>query len=111
MDKVELKIKSELSQEEELGDVPDEFLGTFFHFNLPRQYIHNHSSDPLLFTLMEEPVILPASQVTVDLATIKSHLLSDKHDPFNRQPLSIEDVIPNAELKEKIRLWRASKRL
>lgn len=66
-------------------------------------------SDPLLFTLMEEPVILPASQMTVDLATIKSHLLSDKHDPFNRQPLSIDDVLPNTALKERIQIWRATK--
>ena len=57
---------------------------------------------------MEEPVILPSSQVTVDLATIKSHLLSDNHDPFNRQPLKIEDVIPNVDLKAKITAWRAS---
>ena len=56
---------------------------------------------------MEEPVILPSSQVTVDLSTIKSHLLSDSHDPFNRQPLKIEDVIPNADLKEKIAAWKA----
>lgn len=71
-------------------------------------YIYDLILDPLLFTLMEEPVILPASQVTVDLATIKSHLLSDNHDPFNRQPLKIEDVIPNTELKGKIADWRAN---
>lgn len=66
--------------------------------------------DPLLFTLMEEPVILPSSRVTVDLATIKSHLLSDKFDPFNRQLLSIEDVIPNTELKERIQKWKLEKK-
>ncbi len=57
---------------------------------------------------MQEPVILPSSQVTIDLATIKSHLLSDTHDPFNRQPLKIEDVVPNVELKAKIMAWRAN---
>ena len=98
VDQVEEKIKSEVSQEEELGEIPDEFLGILVIFIL----------DPLLFTLMEEPVILPSSQVTVDLATIKSHLLSDNHDPFNRQPLKIEDVIPNVELKEKIAAWKLS---
>jgi ubiquitin conjugation factor E4 B len=51
-------------EEEELGDVPEDFL------------------DPLLFTLMEEPVRLP-SGVTVDLSTIRSHLLSDQHDPVS----------------------------
>jgi ubiquitin conjugation factor E4 B len=57
---------------------------------------------------MQEPVILPSSQMTIDLATIKSHLLSDTHDPFNRQPLKIEDVVPNVELKAKIMAWRAN---
>jgi ubiquitin conjugation factor E4 B len=43
---------------------------------------------------MENPVILPTSKVSIDLATIKSHLLSDPTDPFNRTPLKIEDVVP-----------------
>jgi hypothetical protein len=50
--------------------------------------------DPLLSTIMRDPVILPTSRVTIDLATIKSHLLSVPTDPFNRSPLKIEDVIP-----------------
>jgi ubiquitin conjugation factor E4 B len=44
---------------------------------------------------MREPVILPSSRVTVDISTIKSHLLSDPIDPFTRIPLKIEDVIPS----------------
>jgi ubiquitin conjugation factor E4 B len=32
----------------------------------------------------------------MDRATIKSHLLSDTKDPFNRMPLTIEDVIPRS---------------
>lgn len=47
-----------------------------------------------MFTLMRDPVLLPSSKIIIDLATIKSHLLSDSKDPFNRAPLSIEDVIP-----------------
>jgi U-box domain len=47
-----------------------------------------------MFTLMKEPVILPTSKISIDLATIKSHLLSDPTDPFNRSPLKIEDVVP-----------------
>ena len=63
--------------EQDLGEIPDEYL------------------DPLMYTLMEDPVILPASRTTVDRSTIRSHLLSDPNDPFNRQPLKIEDVIPS----------------
>lgn len=87
------QIKSSDEQdEEELGDIPDEFL------------------DPLMFTLMKEPVILPSSKVVIDLATIKSHLLSDAKDPFNRAPLKIEDVIPDLEMKRKIQEFKLSKR-
>ena len=45
-------------------------------------------------TLMRDPVILPSSRAVVDRSTIKSHLLSDAKDPFNRVPLTIEDVTP-----------------
>lgn len=46
-----------------------------------------------MYTLMRDPVTLPSSRVVVDRATIKSHLLSDTKDPFNRVPLSMDDVI------------------
>jgi len=76
--------KAMFEEEEDLGEVPDEFL------------------DALLYTIMKDPVTLPSSSAVVDRATIKSHLLSDSKDPFNRAPLKIEDVIPNAELKARI---------
>ena len=46
-----------------------------------------------MFTVMRDPVLLPSSKTILDRATIKSHLLSDSKDPFNRAPLSIEDVV------------------
>ena len=58
--------------------------------------------DPILFNLMVDPVRLPSSCMIVDRATIQAHLLNDPHDPFNRQPLGIEDVEPVAELKAEI---------
>ena len=42
-----------------LGDIPDEFL------------------DPIQYTLMKDPVILPSSRVTIDRPVIVRHLLSD----------------------------------
>ena len=50
--------------------------------------------DPLMYTMMIDPVILPTSKTSIDRSTIRSHLLSDPNDPFNRSPLKIEDVIP-----------------
>jgi ubiquitin conjugation factor E4 B len=60
----------------DLGEIPEEYL------------------DPLMYTLMEDPVLLPVSRQVIDRSTIRSHLLSDPHDPFNRVPLKIEDVLP-----------------
>ncbi|KAK5094706.1 Ubiquitin conjugation factor E4 [Exophiala xenobiotica] len=77
--------------EADLGDVPDEFL------------------DPLMFTIMEDPVILPTSKNIIDRSTIRSHLLSDPNDPFNRVPLKIEDVIPATEMKERIQQFKDEK--
>lgn len=87
-----IKTAKELADVEEadLGDIPDEYL------------------DPILASLMEDPVTLPISKQIVDRSTIQSHLLSDPHDPFNRTPLKIEDVIPNRELQEEILTWKAN---
>lgn len=79
--------------EEDLGEIPDEFL------------------DPIMASLMVDPVILPTSRTTVDRSTIRSHLLSDPHDPFNRAPLKIEDVVEDTEMKAKITTFRDQKRL
>ncbi|KAL6304363.1 ubiquitin conjugation factor E4 [Sparassis latifolia] len=83
--------KATLEAEEDLGEIPDEFL------------------DPLMYTLMRDPVTLPSSRVVVDRATIKSHLLSDSKDPFNRVPLLLEDVVPNVELKQRIEAFLAER--
>jgi ubiquitin conjugation factor E4 B len=82
------KLKSE---SDELGDVPPEFL------------------DPLLNTVMTDPVKLP-SGVVVDRAVISRHLLNDQTDPFNRQPLTLDMLKPDADLKAKIDAWRAEKK-
>lgn len=84
-----VRAKEEDDQEEDdLGEIPDEFL------------------DPLLATLMKDPVLLPRSQQVLDRSTIRSHLLSDPNDPFNRQPLKIEEVIELPDLKARITQWK-----
>ncbi|VEN40294.1 unnamed protein product [Callosobruchus maculatus] len=69
-----------------------------------------HFLDPIMSTLMTDPVILPSSKQTVDRTTIARHLLSDQTDPFNRSPLSMEHVTPNAKLKEEIEAWLEERR-
>ncbi|KAF5027783.1 hypothetical protein F66182_114 [Fusarium sp. NRRL 66182] len=83
-----VEAKQILDQAEvDLGDIPPEF------------------EDPIMGDLMKDPVLLPSKHI-VDRSTIVQHLLSDPKDPFTRQAMSIEDAIPQVELKEKIEKWR-----
>ena len=59
----------------------------------------------LTYTLMKEPVLLPTSGNICDLANIKRHLLNKEHDPFNRAPLKISDLVPQDQLKSRIEKW------
>ncbi|KAK7423890.1 Ubiquitin conjugation factor E4 [Neonectria punicea] len=90
-DKLKLKFidaKLIIDQAElDLGDIPGEF------------------EDPIMGDLMKDPVLLPSRHI-VDRSTIVQHLLSDPKDPFTRQPMSINDAVPQTELKEKIDKWR-----
>lgn len=90
-DVVQAQRNAEAAEEADLGDAPDEFL------------------DPLLATIMEDPVILPVSRTVMDRSTIRQHLLSDPHDPFNRSPLKIEDVLPAPDVREQIQRWKREK--
>lgn len=77
-----------LLADDETADAPDEFL------------------DPIMACLMEDPVVLPDSGITVDRSTIERHLLSQQTDPFNRSSLTKERLRPDKELKERIDVWR-----
>jgi ubiquitin conjugation factor E4 B len=74
-----------------LVDAPDEFL------------------DEIMSTFMMDPVKLPSGHF-VDRSTITQHLLNDPIDPFNREEMTIDDVKPALELKEKIDTWLEGKR-
>ena len=58
---------------------------------------------------MTDPVLLPTSNEVVDRTTIAQHLLNNDFDPFNRKTLSIDDIVPAEELKEKMDAWRDAK--
>ncbi|EDW87862.1 ubiquitin conjugation factor E4 A [Drosophila yakuba] len=79
-------------EQELLADAPEEYL------------------DPIISTLMTDPVVLPSSKVTVDRSTIARHLLSDQTDPFNREPLTMDKVKSNEALKQEIESWIEGKR-
>ncbi|CAA9998747.1 unnamed protein product [Nesidiocoris tenuis] len=67
-----------MRKEVDFSDAPDEF------------------RDPLMDTLMEDPVLLPCGQV-MDRCVIIRHLLNSATDPFSRQPLS-EDMLKPGKL-------------
>ncbi|XP_044734743.1 ubiquitin conjugation factor E4 A [Chrysoperla carnea] len=90
--KVEELARLQKEDDEIFTDIPDEFL------------------DPIMSTLMTDPVILPSSKQTVDRNTISRHLLSDQTDPFNRSPLTMDQVIPNTDLATQIQEWIKQKR-
>jgi ubiquitin conjugation factor E4 B len=90
--KVEVASKTLMSDEDLYEDAPDEFL------------------DPLMQEFMTDPVLLPTSNNIVDRRTITHHLLNNDTDPFNRKTLSIDDVVPAVELKEKMKLWLDAKK-
>ena len=83
------------AEEEELDledGAPDEFL------------------DPMMYTLMEEPVRLPTSGTIMDRQHIARALLDNPQDPFNRKPLSASDLEPLPELKARIQAFIAERR-
>lgn len=52
----------------------------------------DHYKDPLMDTIMDDPVVLPSGNV-MDRSIIVRHLLNASTDPFNRQPLTEEMLI------------------
>ncbi|XP_032664874.1 ubiquitin conjugation factor E4 A [Odontomachus brunneus] len=89
---VERAASQKREEDEILTGIPDEFL------------------DPIMSTVMTDPVILPSSRITIDRHTIARHLLSDQTDPFNRSPLTMDMVKPDVELQQKIQEWISQKK-
>ncbi|XP_054268263.1 ubiquitin conjugation factor E4 B [Macrosteles quadrilineatus] len=79
-----------MKREVDFSDAPEEF------------------RDPLMDTLMEDPVLLPSGKI-MDRDTIIRHLLNSNTDPFSRQPLSEDMLQPAPELKERIQTWKREK--
>ena len=89
---VEAESERLAAEEQDLGDIPDEFL------------------DPLTYDIMKDPVRLPTSDMIMDRASIKRHLLSDHTDPFNRQHLTMDMLEPAEDIARRIAEWVASRR-
>uniref|UniRef100_A0A1A7YJG2 Ubiquitin conjugation factor E4 B n=1 Tax=Iconisemion striatum TaxID=60296 RepID=A0A1A7YJG2_9TELE len=89
-EKVEEIVAKNSQSEMDYSDAPDEF------------------KDPLMDTLMTDPVMLPSGNI-MDRSIILRHLLNSPTDPFNRQPLTESMLEPVPELKERIHAWMREK--
>jgi hypothetical protein len=78
-------------ESENWDDIPDEFL------------------DPILNTIMTDPVLLPSRKIC-DRAVIIRHLLSTNTDPFNQLYLDESMLQPEEELRERIEEWIRQKK-
>uniref|UniRef100_A0A452SX38 Ubiquitin conjugation factor E4 n=1 Tax=Ursus americanus TaxID=9643 RepID=A0A452SX38_URSAM len=89
-EKVEEIVAKNARAEIDYSDAPDEF------------------RDPLMDTLMTDPVRLPSGTI-MDRSIILRHLLNSPTDPFNRQMLTESMLEPVPELKEQIHAWMREK--
>lgn len=86
IEEVVLVQESALEEDEILADPPDDFV------------------DPILTILMRDPVKLPSGYI-VDRTCILQHIMGNPTDPFTRQPLTVDMLVPQPDLKEKIDQW------
>ncbi|XP_028613820.1 ubiquitin conjugation factor E4 B isoform X2 [Grammomys surdaster] len=89
-EKVEEIVAKNARAEIDYSDAPDEY------------------RDPLMDTLMTDPVRLPSGTI-MDRSIILRHLLNSPTDPFNRQMLTESMLEPVPELKEQIQAWMREK--
>lgn len=73
-ERVEHLVIEKQKAEIDYGEIPDEF------------------RDPLMDTLMTDPVQLPSGNI-MDRKVILRHLLNSQTDPFNRQPLTDSELV------------------
>uniref|UniRef100_A0A8C1RA79 Ubiquitin conjugation factor E4 B n=1 Tax=Cyprinus carpio TaxID=7962 RepID=A0A8C1RA79_CYPCA len=91
LEKVEEIVARNSQSEMDYNDAPDEF------------------KDPLMDTLMTDPVQLPSGNI-MDRAIILRHLLNSPTDPFNRQPLTESMLEPGThQNSERIQAWMRGK--
>eukprot|EP00434_Breviolum_minutum_P034271 symbB.v1.2.030326.t1/scaffold3400.1/size59204/2 len=85
------------SGEKELNDLAESQEAALANVTVPDDFL-----DPIMSEIMVDPVLLPTSNTVMDRKVIERHIMSNDDDPFNRQSLSVKDLVPQTELKEKI---------
>ena len=68
--------------------------------------------DPLMASEIVEPVLLPGTDTIMDKSVISRHLLTDQHNPFNRENLTIDELEQynsKDDIKEKLKEFNVKK--
>jgi len=86
LEKVEQIQKKLKTEEEEEIEYPEEFL------------------DPLMYTLIEDPIVIPEMNIIMDSSVINGYLLRDKRNPYTRKPLTEEQLDEFNKKEENIKL-------
>src|SRR5699024_10713483 len=124
MEKINMKSQYKIESFLEIMSEVDKILETKRQMEIDFSDAPDHFKDPLMDTIMDDPVILPSGTV-MDRSVIIRHLLNASTDPFNRQPLTEDMLIPSKfraisqaspptltsyfpdeELREEIRKWK-----
>jgi ubiquitin conjugation factor E4 B len=63
--------------------------------------------DPIMMSLMRDPVTWEGSSIICDRIVITRQLLNEPIDPYTRRPLTADELVPVPELKKKIDAWVA----
>ena len=105
-DKIELPLHQFLAVrrrqlKEKEKDESNNTEAVFVGESIPEEY-----TDPLMGTLMTEPVRLPSSQRVVERSVAISCVLRGGRDPFDNSKLEFSMLIPMPELTEELRLFK-----
>ena len=94
LEKMAEKIEKMMEKEQQEIELPDEFC------------------DPLMASEIVEPVLLPGTDTIMDKSVISRHLLTDQHNPFNRENLTIDELEQynsKDNIKEKLKEFNVKK--
>ncbi|XP_002737351.1 ubiquitin conjugation factor E4 B [Saccoglossus kowalevskii] len=105
MSRANIKIESDIQRFRDLASVVDKIVISNLKKDIDFEDAPDEFKDPLMDTLMTDPVLLHTSGNIMDRPIIERHLLNSSTDPFNRQALDSEDLQPMPELKARIQQW------
>jgi hypothetical protein len=88
----EFKIVSIVKYDALINDLYDRYKS---YEDIPNEFI-----DPMICELIEDPIEIPITKLIMDAKIIYKHIVLKNDNPFNRQPLTIEELEKYQTLEE-----------